>query len=227
MVLYGEGFQREPTAFERLMQLATNMSPNYHGDPGNIYNYSNVDLPDAENCSFWMERLPPDVTLTEILANIRHCGRIYAIHVNREQVPRFGHAGRKLAFFDRASAHRFWVQYVLHQGFFIRGYQAYIRRNRNKVAEQFGLQNTFSRCLVIAGPQNIVNTQYLFNLWKQKFIWDIDTVIHHPSPYFGKLEIRFGSYRAQASIAFKILTTCKVFLDADVWVEYARDPCDV
>lgn len=39
LALYGEGVQQPPTNFERLMRLATNMSPNYLGNPSIVRNY--------------------------------------------------------------------------------------------------------------------------------------------------------------------------------------------
>ncbi|KAM7213722.1 hypothetical protein V8F06_010921 [Rhypophila decipiens] len=227
--MYVEGFQREPTAFERVLQLSTNMSPNYHGDPGNIWNYSNTDLPNEDNCNFWIKGLPFFVTIPDILSSIRDCGHSYAIHINREKVAQFGHTGCKLVFFDRAGARRFWFQYGLNQQLQLTGYTAYIQHNRNKVAEQFGLSRNVTRCLKIGGPPNIVHPESLFNFWKTKFKWEIDQIIAHPSPYLNDAmwEIRVGSYRAQESIAFKILNSCKVYRDANISVEFVCDPCDI
>ncbi|KAM7184796.1 hypothetical protein V8F33_012795 [Rhypophila sp. PSN 637] len=86
MVLYGQGFQRTPTESERRLGMLTGMSPNYKGDPDNLFNYNNIFIEDHENCSFWLTNHPPDVTVRDVLSTVNECGRVYALHINREEI---------------------------------------------------------------------------------------------------------------------------------------------
>ncbi|KAM7195545.1 hypothetical protein V8F20_007441 [Naviculisporaceae sp. PSN 640] len=211
------------------------MSPNYRGDPATIANYNQIDLPDRLNCSFWISKLPVDVTLREILEPIRGCGRVYAIHINQGEAHRVGHAACKLVFMDVEGATNFYVAFVVPQALVVREQKAFICRNRNKVAEQLELKTKpNSRCLEATGPEELVNTKFLFDYFDRKFVYEIDEVVNQTIPQAGRkrknrnatLEIRFGSYRAQAVFAFKILRESPVFKNAGVKVKYVKDPCE-
>ncbi|KAM7195542.1 hypothetical protein V8F20_007438 [Naviculisporaceae sp. PSN 640] len=228
MATFGPGVQRAPTLEEQKMAVATNMSKNYRGDPGNKRNYSDNELADDQNTSFHIDHLPANVTEKEILGVIFDCGRIYSIHISIERVHDLGDAACKLVFMTVRGARRFRFFYQLHQLLYVRGQRARIVDNRNRVPEQVGLPPPISRCLEATGPAEIINMAYLTAYFDPLFRYQIDSVImrSHPTSAIACLEIRFGSYRAQAAMAHIILTRHEPFRSAGVTVRYARDPCD-
>ncbi|KAK4211880.1 hypothetical protein QBC37DRAFT_289261 [Rhypophila decipiens] len=222
MALLGPGFQRAPTENERRMQVMSGMSPNYMGDPSNLHNHSAVSLPEHENTCFWITDLPPDVRVSEITASIRNCGRIFALHINRQEAHIRG-AACKLVFFGMREAQRFARDYMDRQTLYVRGWRARIRYNRIKVAEQAGLPDHFSRCLRITGPYHLIDFRFLDNYLSARLTYELDVVYWNPRQK--AVIIHFSSHRGQASLAYKALTMDSIFIDNGVQVEYSGDPC--
>lgn len=226
MALYGAGVQRERTEWETIMAMVTDMSDNYLGDPGNPYNYSVPDLPDHLNTAFWITGFPPNVTVAEILGAIHGCGRIYAIHINRERAYELGHAACKLVFFDVLGSTTFYNTYATNQTLTVRGRRARIVRNRHKVPEQLGLPHSHSRCIRVTGPRHVVNMPFLIRFFHQFFKYQLDRVFNWFLDDISSIELRFGSYRAQAIVATIIIRNSWIFRANGVMVEYTEDPCD-
>ncbi|KAM7213719.1 hypothetical protein V8F06_010918, partial [Rhypophila decipiens] len=193
----------------------TGMSNNYRGDPANLFNHSANGLSDEDNCSFWITQMYADVQVNEILREIRGIGRVYALHINRQEAYLRG-AAAKLVFFTKAAARRFFNAYMVGQNLVVRGKRAHIAHNRVKVPEQTGLPGHYTRCLRIIGPYSLLRYEFLGNYLEQRLQFEIDTVNYRmlettlgPN---GKprvivaLEIRFSSYRGQAALVYQVLT---------------------
>lgn len=210
------------------MRAYTGMAKNYRGDPGNIFHHSFHWLPDEQNCSFWIVFLPSNVTENQLPGAIRNCGNIYAAHINKEEAGTcWHHAAAKVVFLTQEGATNFSEQYMADQSLIVGGKRARITRNRTKTPEQTGLDEDVSRCVRVRGTPNIVNARYLMWCFEQCFHFEIDEIItHSSSEYLRDIEIRFGSFRAQAQFAVKVLTTEKPFIDTpNLFVAWELDPC--
>lgn len=204
-------------------------SPNYHGDPNNPRNQSMWWIPDRENCSFWLQHLPRDVTVNMLLKSIRNMGRIYATHINNEECQPHGtqeFAGAKVIFFTAEDAQKFFTFAVVERRLVVGGLTAWVVRNRTKIGPQYGLSPTESRVLLISGASRVVNVNFLTRRFTEKFKWVTDEIIDHGNNgIMAVLEWRFSSWRSQAHDAFLVLTRDTVFKDNWVQVKYDKDPC--
>ena len=215
-----------PTNFDIQRRLEAGVSPNYRGDPDLATNRP-ANIPDTENCSLWLEGLPPNVTTWELLAAIRDVGRVWQSHIVR---PTGGHANAaaKVTFFT-ASAARTLIEGVGGQGpqrLAVGGTIATVVYNRQRVAEQT-LPDNHTRVLLISGPPNIVNTDVLTAFFGSLFVYQLDEIIHVvPGRAISVLEWRFGSYRCQAQAAWEAIRRNPVFAARGVVVNFDRDPCD-
>ncbi|KAM7184787.1 hypothetical protein V8F33_012786 [Rhypophila sp. PSN 637] len=227
LALYGPNCHREPTVAEEQLRRYSGMSANYKGDPSNIHNHSAVGLPDHKNCSFWMNGLPADVSVAEILGAIKDCGRVWALHINREEArTKYTHAGAKLVFFTEADATRFYVRHVMGP-FVVRNRLIRVVRNRIKVQEQTQKEKYETRCLRVSGPAHLVNKNILLWYLGAQIIFETEDIIVHRKHPVGCVELRFAAYRGQAYPARKALLQWDEFVQAGGKVIYVRDPCDV
>jgi hypothetical protein len=201
-------------------------SANYRG---NIYLPKNksADIPEDENCSFFITDLPATVTVTDILASIRNTGRVWALTINKPQPIRgIMSCAATLTFFDRPSAHRFYTRHAA-AGFPIHGHQwsnARVVWNRNRAAEVTG-PHYWTRVLMIAGPAHLVNPESLLNYFNKNIEFQVDMIISHGGDASRNVvEFRFGSYRAQAQSGMMALQK-EYKHEVEVW--FGRDPCDI
>ena len=93
------------------VNASSGCSQNYKG---NHYLPSNrsADIPEKDNCSFFITGLPPAISTHTLLAHIRDAGRVYASYIN-EANPSAGHltAAAKLVFFEKTAAQAFWARH--------------------------------------------------------------------------------------------------------------------
>ncbi|KAL2164723.1 hypothetical protein VTH06DRAFT_18 [Thermothelomyces fergusii] len=231
--------------------LLRGFSPNYRGDPELVRNQS-ATIPPEANCSLFLVGLAPDLTTHELLSGIRNMGRVYATHINPPDPERgHTHSAAKLIFFERAGAGksstrsparstREKLTAALHtERFFARysstGYatprnphlRARVTWNRVRSAEA-DVNGNRSRVLLVSGPPDIVNQDFLFAYLNTKMVYQVDAVLYHGENEDGSrvlLEIRFGSFRCQAEAARMALM--REFRDAGVICDYGLDPCDL
>ncbi|KXX80607.1 hypothetical protein MMYC01_202678 [Madurella mycetomatis] len=208
----------------RAQLLIKGFSPNYRGDPDLARNRS-AAIPAEQNCSLFVVGLAPDLTTHELLSGIRGVGRVYATHINPPD-PARGHLGSaaKVVFFERAGAERF---YDLYSAF---GFstprsphlRARVTWNRIRSAE-VDVGGHKSRVLLVSGPPDIVNQQFLMSYLDNKMQYQVDDVLHrgaNPDRTRVLLEFRFGSFRCQAEAARMALV--REFRDLGVLCEYGR-----
>ncbi|OIW31825.1 hypothetical protein CONLIGDRAFT_698119 [Coniochaeta ligniaria NRRL 30616] len=215
-----------PPAMQQLQRIHAGFSPNYLG---NIYLERNrsANIPANENCSLFLTGLSPAVTVSRLLATIRHIGRIYAVHINAPQ-PERGHdtCAAKISFFDRQAADLFYHHHAA-PGIRIPGYPSFVARvvwNRVRTAA-VNLPPYHTRVLMISGPSHFVNPPSLLAYFQSKLDFDVDEILEHGSGNRGKslIEFRFGSYRCQAESAKMALTREMSQHGVEVW--FAPDPC--
>lgn len=80
-----------------------------------------------------------------------------------------------------------------------------------------------SRVLLVSGPPDIVNRQFLMSYLDTKMQYQVDDVLHRGANPDGTrvlLEFRFGSFRCQAEAARMALA--REFRDLGVLCEYGR-----
>lgn len=212
-------------------------SRNYKGNHFLPSNRS-ADIPDKDNCSFFITGLPPTISTHTLLAHIRDAGRVYASYIN-EANPSAGHltAAAKLVFFEKISAQVFWARHKEQLPLMVGGYAAKAVRNRIKVAEPTWQKN-FTRVVVISGPDGLIGTERLLKVFEENFVFHIDEIIEDPSDVpeldreegwvlpkgWRTVEIRFGSWRSQAQTCCQVLDKHPDF--RGVRFRYGRDPCD-
>ncbi|RYP19626.1 hypothetical protein DL765_003219 [Monosporascus sp. GIB2] len=225
-------------------------SPNYRGDPNNPNNQS-ANIPESESTAIYVEGLPADCTVRELLRAARGTGKLWASNVSPPTPQHPGSCG-KLVFWARAGADRLLA---MHAGgrFLVRGAAPTVKMNRwRSAARPEG--DPRSRVVVVRGPARVANRPYLDAFFAggepgPKFDWDTDEVVARPHAREGwaELEYRFACHRAQASEAYRwIMIASGWWLpnekekralgrdlspeERDLWAEvkvsWGIDPCD-
>ncbi|KAK0665771.1 hypothetical protein QBC41DRAFT_349375 [Cercophora samala] len=187
------------------------MSPNYAGNPYKISNQS-AEIEDHLNTC------------------IRGFGKIWATVINSPDINKgHTHAAAKVTFFDAEPAQRFLACYGEESeegGWRVGGHLVRVRPNRIKVAPS-DKPADHSRVLVISGPGHAVNWQTLRRVFEGEGIsYQIDEVIPRPHRVEGwaTLEVRFGSYRAQASQVYMVVK--RKLRQFGIGVRFGLDPCE-
>lgn len=222
---------RPLTTAEIEYRRAHGISTKYRGETTNPQNIS-ADIPDHENCSLFLTNLPPNCSYRDLLAAVaRHQpGRIYSTYISPpdaesdQNLPSHRTSAAKMAFFRPEDATRL-LQACSLGLVKVQGYRVHARRNRVKVSPASRDKDHKTRCIVISGPKALVDEMQLRRLFDKFFSYDIEEVILlQEGESLRWMEWRFGSYRAQAESAFKMLTD-KDFRNF-YSVRYAKDPCD-
>ncbi|KAK0723631.1 hypothetical protein B0T21DRAFT_337169 [Apiosordaria backusii] len=204
------------------------MSPNYQGNPSSIANQS-ADIDDRMNTSVSVTGLPPTIDVHGLLRCIRGFGRIKATVINGPD-PNKGHtlSAAKIIFFDVEPAQRFLACYgpgSKDGGWLVQDRLARVLPNRIKVAQSDKPSN-HSRVLVISGPEQYVSYESLEQIFASRAIeYQMDEVIPRPHKVEGwaTIELRFGSYRGQASQAMMVVKReLRVF---GIGGRFGVDPC--
>ncbi|ROT36741.1 hypothetical protein SODALDRAFT_401612 [Sodiomyces alkalinus F11] len=214
-----------------VIKIQHGISPNYQGDPTIARNHS-ANIPQSENCSFWIVNLPPRVTTHELLSEIRNIGRIFACVINAPQ-PQRGHctAAAKVVFFDLWAAQRFYATYTRSR-LVVGGYRCRVNLNRIRSAEAEGPGNR-TRVVVLKGDPAFVNEASLTAWFEERFKFEVDEVITHVlNEHMGHVEYRFGSWRCQAETA-RVAIIRELGYDSQnpkpecpVWeMKFGLDPC--
>ncbi|KAI1389073.1 uncharacterized protein F4822DRAFT_429685 [Hypoxylon trugodes] len=199
---------------------------NYRGDMS-LPSNTGADVKEEDNTNLWITGLPGSITYHELLGAITKTGRIRSSVINQ---PNEGTAtaAASISFFKRQEAEVLY--HAIDEGkLMIGGQFPRVRWNRNRVAEPKTTEYV-SRVLLVVGDLQVVNREYLERFWAGKFVYDIDEVINHgtttaeDSGPLGRLEYRFGSWRAQAAMAAKSLNE---ELAGFLKTEFGKDPCDV
>lgn len=195
-----------------------NPNGNYLGTMSAASNQT-TSLPDHLNTCIWVEGAPADLTYFEMLRSIRHCGKVYSVHINPPREKHFT-AAAKIAFCTRVGAERFFQQAHSAIGIIIRGRRICVRWNRNKYRENFNRAE--SRVLRISGPSAYVNFQvlgeYFAGLFYFNLIW-----VEELSP--GNMIWEFSSILAQAHSAKQAIEREPAMMNM-VRIKYERDPCE-
>ena len=198
---------------------------NYQGDASNPRNMS-ADIPEEDNCSFFITGLPSDLTMTELLGSLRNTGKIFQVTLN-PPTGDFGTAAAKVIFFRKEDARRFLHQTHRASGFRVRDVLAQVKRNRIRVAEQKPPYSDFSRVVIIRGPAALVDMERSIRPILDERIrsYDIETYrAERVGRNEAELTICFGSCRAQAHGARIVIG--RELGRRGVTVEFGRDPCE-
>ncbi|KFY29956.1 hypothetical protein V493_02201 [Pseudogymnoascus sp. VKM F-4281 (FW-2241)] len=178
-----------------------------------------TSLPDHMNTCIWVEGAPADLTYFEMLRSIRHCGKVYSVHINPPREKHFT-AAAKIAFCTRLGAEHFFQQAHSALGIVIRGRRICVRWNRNKYRENFNRAE--SRVLRISGNPAFVNFQVLGEYFARLFYFNLIWV-EELSP--GDMIWEFSSILAQAHSAKQAIEREPAMMNI-VRIQYQRDPCE-
>ncbi|KAK4443838.1 hypothetical protein QBC34DRAFT_310329, partial [Podospora aff. communis PSN243] len=174
-----------------------------------------------DSCSFWLEGLPANLTVTTFLANIRNVGRVYSSRV----YPPFRNIPTSAAkvVFVTTEASRTFFRRCLQEGFMIDGHAATVVHHRVLAAEMTGLRKT--RVLVITGPSTTVNVRYLEAQWRRWLHWQLDKVVQRwTQGHETSIEYHFGSVQGQSEAAAHAMR-CSPDDFPGVRFCYGADPC--
>lgn len=204
---------------------AARFSDRYHG-MHTAANASAEHLSAEQNASLWVTNLPPDVTHRELLAQIRHVGRVWCCYINGPDGIQHSTAAAKVVFFHPRAAQRMLQRALVGGGFEIRGYRARVTHNRIKTGETMPRCGDESRVLIVTGQAHFVNERTLTAYFDERFTFQVDEV-RELIRGGGRavVEFRFGSFRCQAQMG-------KISLEKDrpvgfEKVEFGEDPCEV
>ncbi|KAI1657965.1 hypothetical protein F4813DRAFT_358590 [Daldinia decipiens] len=177
---------------------------NHGGSPLNPLNRS-ANIDESQNTSVWVSNLPKDCTIHQLLAPIRQVGKIFFVHINPPNET-FATSAAKITFWDRPSTEKF-LRLVKDGKITIGGLQPAVRMNRIRAAPQPASNR--SRVLVLWGSPSVVDMKVLEPLFRSEIEFEIDEV--KEMMWYGerRLEIRFGSHRAQASRAEQMMRVLK------------------
>ncbi|RYP11427.1 hypothetical protein DL764_000081 [Monosporascus ibericus] len=195
-----------PAAPPRPRYPSRHASSNYRGDPNNPNNQS-ANIPEKDSTAIYVEGLPGDCTVRELLLAARGTGKLWASNVSPPTGPHPGSCG-KLVFWDRAGADRLLAMHAEGR-FVVRGGVPVVKMNRWRSAAK-PENDPRSRVVVVRGPARIINEPRLDAFFGKgrpgpKFDWDTDEVVIRPHARDGwaELEHRFACHRAQASEAYR------------------------
>lgn len=206
---------------EVAFRIDNGISLNYHGDQVNPRNMS-ANIPDKENCAVWITNLPATCTIRDLLRALMHYrpGRVWASHINPPEEGRHRHAAAKIIFYHPNEARRL-LDLCISPGIVIENRRMCAIYNKQRVAAQEYAFPT-SRALEIKGAKKIVNETFLRSLFEQHFRFEDEAVeVLAEFDDVRVIEWRFGSMRAQAGAAYKLLERMYPCVD----IRYATDPC--
>ncbi|KAJ4300169.1 hypothetical protein N0V88_002838 [Collariella sp. IMI 366227] len=187
------------------------------GDPDVMRNQS-AAIAEEESCSLWIVGLAPDLDTHELLAGIRNIGRVYATHIN-PPAPERGHV---LSAAKRLAAELFYTTFAPTGYWTPRNPQLRARVSWNRIrSAETDVGGNRSRVLLVSGPPQVVNEEYLCVYFNTKFEYQLDQVIYCGANASGTrvlLELRFGSFRCQAESARTALM--REFKDAGIVCEF-------
>ncbi|OTA67070.1 hypothetical protein K449DRAFT_430245 [Hypoxylon sp. EC38] len=186
---------------------------------------------DENNTSLFITNLPPNCTVTHLLASIRGCGKIYSAGIVR---PTLSHAtaAAKLIFFDKEGAKKFYELSGAKQ-WKVNDHLPIVVPNRVPTQSQPDTSN--SRVIGIWGPKDVINRDYLEGKVFSTFYYHLTKIIvHYEEDDFRIMEFHFGSFHKQAESAMErirsfIETPNLTEGERALWVKvtaiYLSDPC--
>ncbi|RYP88846.1 hypothetical protein DL769_000212 [Monosporascus sp. CRB-8-3] len=201
---------------------------NYGGKRTVAQQFKMWDLPDRMNTALWITGLPSDCTHQDVLAQLRHIGKVYSLHINKPiegpdpTKPLKPNCAASLAFFT-AEAAQIFLQRCKLAPFRVKGRRAFVRPNQNKVAPYYDY--AVSRVLIIQGLREYVTVEWLSWYLTDviNMFWDTDRTFLQEIGAENRLEWHFGSWKSQAEAAHRAIYD-KLGEWMTVW--YGRDPCE-
>ncbi|KAL7622006.1 hypothetical protein AAE478_007507 [Parahypoxylon ruwenzoriense] len=173
----------------------------YKGSVSNLEN-TGAGVLAQDNCALHISKLPLNCTIADLLGAIRRVGKVYASNIRPPTVG-FPTPAAKLVFWDRTSVHTF-MRLVAEGKFSVLNAIPSVKMNNHRTAPHQASQH--SRVLLVTGPEEIVRQDYLENLFRKVFTYDLEAMLTvFRSGGIAQVEIRFSSYRHQASNAYKLI----------------------
>lgn len=176
------------------------------------------------NAALWLNNLPPDCTVRQLIRaiiSVGPTGRILFCKIVRPYLPRHNWAA-KVVFATRLEARRLLA--VSRSGLFlVQGHRIYVDWHR-VLSTSFDAIEPITRVLIIEGPSHIVNRPVLQAYFKRTLSrLDTEEVIEMEKPDgCASIVWRFGSWFGQAQTAAAALEEDYTNL---VDVRYGLDPC--
>lgn len=220
-VLNPDAYKQPLSEDQIAFRVKHGISLNYHGNHENTRNIS-AKIPDQQNCAVWITNLPSKCTTKDLLQALMHHrpGRVWATHINAPEEPKHRHAAAKVVFYHPAEA-KHLLNLARRPGILIQDRRISAIYNKQRVAAQEYTYPT-SRALEIRGDKAIVNEKFLRSLFENHFKFEDEAVeVLAEFEDTRVIEWRFGSMRAQAGSAYKLLER----MYPCVHIRYATDPC--
>ncbi|KAI1873772.1 uncharacterized protein JN550_003041 [Neoarthrinium moseri] len=218
-----------PSPRELVIDTDTVTTSNSRGYRGNLRLERNrdADIPDEENCRLWLTGIPPDTDYAQLLS-FRNVGPVYASHLTEPQLYTRQSDGidvysraASITFFRAEDANHFLRDHQ-ERNFQIDDWKIDMRRHR--IRTRSTQIRGRSRILLIKGDPAVVHPRALDsiirNIWQ--IYYDVDFLQYEEANGCGRLEIAFGSFRAQAE---QVVCRLQNFRPQRIVVEYLKDPC--
>ncbi|CAG8960915.1 hypothetical protein HYFRA_00002453 [Hymenoscyphus fraxineus] len=181
----------------------------------------NHDIPDEENCSLWITKVPATVTERDFFELIT-CGAVHTLHLY-PPTSDIDTKGAKLIFKEPSSAAKFMQDHAQNP-VHLHGHGITIEYNRNGV-RRCGEEKT--RVLRIQGPRNEMLTEAFWNDFFHSFCRCKFDFAYPPSNIPGEaiMDIRFSRIVGQSQMAMLGFHRGHARYPK-LRVSYGPDPCD-
>ncbi|OWP03535.1 hypothetical protein B2J93_7553 [Marssonina coronariae] len=194
----------------------------YRGDLNSIVSRRQIPaLADAYNCTLWLCNIPPSVQICEIFDAI-DTGAVSCLHM---MPPDHSHStsAAKLAFMTPEAAAIFKRRADSNEGIWFHDNRLVSRYNRQGNLRDDTSQ---SRCVLIEGPQNIMNTGFWYEYFQKICVFQWDRVIELPcqKPARKIMQFNFVRISGQAQACMGAIRAQEEFSGV-VQPAYAADPC--
>ncbi|KAI1802414.1 hypothetical protein F4811DRAFT_529754 [Daldinia bambusicola] len=156
-------------------------------------------ITDEETCSVWVTYLPPYCDYAMLAHALKETGKIYSmlIHPPRDNDPS---SAAKIVFWDRQGVDRL-IQLFVSGEFMVGRSRPNVTYCRRKVSDQ--IPSVQTRVLEIRGPMQIVNPEFLYDFFIQRFQFDVENIkIMKVRNGIVTMRWTFSSYRCQSQFAF-------------------------
>ncbi|KAI1074267.1 hypothetical protein F5B20DRAFT_563954 [Whalleya microplaca] len=200
---------------------------------GNLENEDNkpAEIDHEHNCALWIAGLPSDIDHHEFLSRIRSAGKVYRLVIYPPKPSKgLPYAAARLRFFDRRGVNVLLSQARQHTLTF-RDLEPQV----NQITSAARPDGPESRVLIVEGPVQIVNIDFLHRFFEQHLQFDLDVVYtEFEDDWHCRQQWHFGSYRQQAERAHQALVWAKDLVrlseeEGRLWqqvqLSWGTDPC--
>ncbi|KAI1396490.1 hypothetical protein F4819DRAFT_504367 [Hypoxylon fuscum] len=190
------------------------------------------DIPDNKNCSVWITGLPRDITYPALFSKLRGTGKIWSVTI-KPPTDFYRNAAAHVEYWHSGGLRRLF-QKVIDQQFIIGNARPQVTHSRIKRGPR--LWSDKSRVLIVEGPSEIINYDFLMNFFRDRFEPNVDSFRMLANNGVQAVTWwAFIAYATQSARAEQAILDVQKNRDdrsseeCELWdrvqLRYARDPC--